>query len=263
MRNGFTLVEISIGLVIIGLVIGGVFVGRDLIEATKVRSVISQRDQFMTAVRTFQIKYGCLPGDCTNVARFGWTQPGVDNGCSPGNGLIESSNGVINSSDAVPGYETTHFWRQLSLAGLISETIQNPPTNTLASMGAPISGDTINRYFPSITDNKRVYWNAVSRTSTSEGKNYFALLGFQSVSQVFGGSGDYDTFAPFTPHFVRSIDQKTDDGTPGSGKVIGTQRQSYLIAHPASNNATDTGCRISATVYSTHSNRTCGVRFEW
>lgn len=57
-ETGFTLVELSIVLVIIGLIIGGVMVGRDLIKTSEVRSQISQIEEFKTAVNTFKVKYG-------------------------------------------------------------------------------------------------------------------------------------------------------------------------------------------------------------
>ena len=70
---GFTLVELSIVLVIIGLIIGGVLVGRDLITAATVRAQIAQIEKYQTAVNTFRGKYGYLPGDIPDpaVTQFG------------------------------------------------------------------------------------------------------------------------------------------------------------------------------------------------
>ena len=53
-QMGFTLIELSIVLVIIGLIVGGVLLGRDLIHAAEVRSVISDVERFRTAALTFQ-----------------------------------------------------------------------------------------------------------------------------------------------------------------------------------------------------------------
>src|ERR1019366_6843373 len=67
---GFTLIEMSIVLVIIGLIVGSVLVGRDLIRAAELRSVISEVEKYKTAVMTFKGKYDCLPGDCANATTF-------------------------------------------------------------------------------------------------------------------------------------------------------------------------------------------------
>src|SRR5580693_9186033 len=67
---GFTLIELSIVLVIIGLIIGGVLVGQDLINAAQARAIITDIERFNTAANTFESKYGCLPGDCVNATNF-------------------------------------------------------------------------------------------------------------------------------------------------------------------------------------------------
>src|SRR3954464_6311892 len=92
-RAGFTLIELSIVLVIIGLVIGGILVGNDLINAAAIRSQISQIEKYMTAYRTFQVKYGCLPGDCANAAAFGLPARGLYAGEGDGNGVIQGITG--------------------------------------------------------------------------------------------------------------------------------------------------------------------------
>src|SRR5580693_8599189 len=69
-RRGFTLIEMSIVLVIIGLIVGGTMVGQELVKASEARSFISTMQSFQSAFYTFQGKYDCLPGDCGNATTF-------------------------------------------------------------------------------------------------------------------------------------------------------------------------------------------------
>lgn len=69
-RSGFTLIELAIVMVVIGLIVGGILVGRDLIEAAGIRATVSDVEKLKTAIRTFQTKYNCLPGDCPNASDF-------------------------------------------------------------------------------------------------------------------------------------------------------------------------------------------------
>src|ERR1700712_2724582 len=92
--QGFTLIELSIVLVIIGLIVGGVLVGQDLVRAAAVRAQISQIEKYNTAVNTFYGKYGYLPGDIKDpdATRFGFASRnpnGGQPGNADGNGLIQ------------------------------------------------------------------------------------------------------------------------------------------------------------------------------
>jgi type II secretory pathway pseudopilin PulG len=90
--GGFTLIELSIMLVIIGLIIGGVLVGQSLISAATVRAQITQIEKYNTAANTFYGKYGYLPGDIPDptASSFGFASRGVNAGEGDGNGVIES-----------------------------------------------------------------------------------------------------------------------------------------------------------------------------
>jgi prepilin-type N-terminal cleavage/methylation domain-containing protein len=62
-RNGFTLIEVAIVLVIIGLLLGGILKGQELITGARVRNLISQQDGIKAAFFGFQDRYRALPGD--------------------------------------------------------------------------------------------------------------------------------------------------------------------------------------------------------
>jgi prepilin-type N-terminal cleavage/methylation domain-containing protein len=123
-RAGFTILELSVVLVIIGLITASILGGQNLIDAAKIRAQIGQIDQFNTAVGMFQVKYGSLPGDinATDAATYGFvSRPGAGEvGLGDGNGIIEASTaGWTNGHDAawLCG-ETAMFWNDLGTAKL-------------------------------------------------------------------------------------------------------------------------------------------------
>lgn len=124
--SGFTLIELSIVLVIIGLIVGGVLVGKDMIRAAQHRKIISEVDGFETAAHTFYDKYRCLPGDCNMATRFwGTTSVGstqvTSGSCyptlQPGPYTDRTCDG--NGNGAIDLYmESALAWQHLSLAKL-------------------------------------------------------------------------------------------------------------------------------------------------
>ena len=129
-RSGFTLIELSIVLVIIGLVVGGVMVGKDLIYAARIRAQITQIEKYNTAVNTFNVKYNAIPGDmeASVAAANGFATRAGTEGRGDGNGLLEGS---ASGSSNVCG-ETALFWNDLVTAGLIGENIAKTTTATIA-----------------------------------------------------------------------------------------------------------------------------------
>lgn len=120
-QQGFTLVEIAIVLVIIGLLVGGVMVGKDLISGGEVAKQAAQISQYKTAVSSFRDKYNGLPGDLTAATanRFQMITRSGTAGHGDGNGFIEGC--AYNARNA--GCETLLFWTDLSFAGLISPSL--------------------------------------------------------------------------------------------------------------------------------------------
>ena len=123
-ERGFTLIELSIVLVIIGFIVGGILVGKDLINSAATRQQIAQITQFQSAVYTFKGKYdGQIPGDMSKseAAMYGFTTRSGIQGRGDNNGLIEgynSNNGYPEESDIFSG-ETALFWNDLATAKLI------------------------------------------------------------------------------------------------------------------------------------------------
>lgn len=231
LRSGFTLIELSIVLVIIGLIVGSVLVGRDLIQASAIRATISQKEKFDTAVQTFRLKYNCLPGDCPNVAQFGWTQPFAGFGIVAGNGLIESTNGAAQASHIVPGAETAYFWRQLSLSNLIADAILEPKSTSLLGVDnlEILNPDALRNYLPVSKLNEATFWMVYNMNS----QNYYSMFGLIKVQF------SYDPKYTFSPVVARQIDQKIDDGMPYTGNVFGLRVSFFYINVVADGNCAD------------------------
>ncbi|HEX7465879.1 MAG TPA: prepilin-type N-terminal cleavage/methylation domain-containing protein, partial [Usitatibacter sp.] len=87
-QSGFTLVEIAIVLVIIGLLLGGILKGQELINSAKVKNLANDFRVIPTYIYAYQDKFRALPGDDKGVvAHLGTTVPPVVPG--DGNGVID------------------------------------------------------------------------------------------------------------------------------------------------------------------------------
>ncbi len=114
--NGFTLIELAIVLVIIGLLLGGVLKGQELIESARVRSIISQLDSLKAAYYAFQDKYQFAPGDYPGHLAYA-NLSGIANAQVGGNG-----DGVVR--DTSQAREGLLAWVHLTRANLIAGNYQ-------------------------------------------------------------------------------------------------------------------------------------------
>lgn len=112
-HKGFTLVEVAIVLVIIGLILGGVFKGQALIDNARVRAVATELAGFQTAWLAFADRYRAVPGD------FAGADSQIDSDASPGNG-----NGRLDDAR-----ERAGVWQQMALAGFISGRFDGAAAN--------------------------------------------------------------------------------------------------------------------------------------
>jgi prepilin-type N-terminal cleavage/methylation domain-containing protein len=128
-QSGFTLVEIAIVLVIIGLLLGGVLKGQELINSAKVKNFAQDFKQVPLFIYGYQDKYKRLPGDDGGaVARFGATT--VDG----------NADGTINGNYNSPTLtdESVRFWQHVRLAGLAAGSTD---FTSLATANLPTNAD--------------------------------------------------------------------------------------------------------------------------
>ena len=116
-RRGFTLVEIAIVLVIIGVLLGGVLKGQELINNARVKNLANEFRSTQTAIFAFQDKFRALPGDYAGAAAT-WPS-GSPASSGDGNGIIA-------------GAETTQAWDHLRRAGLLTGSGAATPVNTFS-----------------------------------------------------------------------------------------------------------------------------------
>ena len=125
-QTGFTLVEIAIVLVIIGLLLGGILKGQEMITQAKIKNIINDFNGITAAMNSYQDRYRALPGDDAGATR--WTGTVAGNG----NGILNSAAAAAAQYKNPPGAaasaaeEANLFWHHLRLAGFVAGATTYP-----------------------------------------------------------------------------------------------------------------------------------------
>jgi prepilin-type N-terminal cleavage/methylation domain-containing protein len=231
-KKGFTLIELSVVLVVIGLIIGGILVGRVLIKSAEINSLISQKQEYETAVNAFKLKYGYLPGDMPpdKASQLGFfTFTGARAGKTTNYyGNYGNDDGMISNWQGVDSGECTNecgpFWRHLSESGLIKGSYGKSSPNDLET-------DTANINFAGLPKNQIAHKmplalflppakyasnafigvSSLDNTSFEIPKNAFYFLTQSTPAKLV---------QTMTPSDMYTIDSKIDDGLPNTGKIM-------------------------------------------
>jgi len=217
--SGFTLIEISIVLVIIGLIVGGVLVGQDLIRASENRAIISEAESYKTSVNTFRTKYNAIPGDIKNATDYF----GAKADCSDRTDFTNTCNGDGNGnlpsisviSTATVGNEMFLFWQHLARAGLVAGSF-NGVEGTLSEIDID---NGINTPYSKIRDAAFTARNEDHSNLASDFYGTFKI-DFGNYFAVGVNDGEWIRKAVVTPAQAYNIDKKIDDGKPAIGKFI-------------------------------------------
>ena len=214
LRHGFTLVELSIVLVILGLLVGGVLSGQSLIRAAELRSVTADFSRFNTAIFAFRDKYFSFPGDMVNATSF-WgiaAGSGSDSTCYT---TASTTKATCNGNgDGLIGYDTTNYfyeahraWQHLANAGMI-EGSYNGQGNVQCIPGTHCPRSRISN-------------TGYSLMNISMGGSFGELFSssFNGNHIIFGAPADITRQVALKPEEAWNIDTKMDDGRPDQGSL--------------------------------------------
>jgi prepilin-type N-terminal cleavage/methylation domain-containing protein len=216
-NKGFSLVELSIVLVILGLLVGGVLTGKSLIRAAELRSITTDHDRFVAAVQIFNEKYQAFPGDMTNATTF-WgaaaacpgthLQPSTDATTCNGDGNGRVFGGTATSN------ESYRFWQHLANAGLISGTysgVTGGGANDFTSVEA-------NSPTGKISNQLWFVWHWVN-PMVSGGTWFDGEYGNRLSTGRMAADGEPGG-GLLTGEELWGIDKKIDDGKPAKGAAM-------------------------------------------
>lgn len=209
MKNrGFTLIELSVVIVIIGLIVAGIIAGQALVEQAKIRSIVADVNKYRTAMQTFIIKYDAVAGDMTNGASF-------FSGVHDGNGNRRIGSLYTESRSA---------WRSFYEAGLIAiryDGMEDAPGAATQGPGGwhpttPLKGESAFVWHsdPVTYTNGNMSIGLPYPELNMASRHTLRLAAYNSASSHFFGRGS------ISPKWAHNIDQKLDDGVAYTGKVV-------------------------------------------
>ena len=205
-QKGFTLVELAIALVVIGLLLGGILKGQEIIENGKITATVRMLENMQSAVAMFDSAYDALPGDIKDPAtRIPDCTTALCNVTGNGNRRV---NYIRTSTDRDVPEEQYNFFPHMTKAGFL----KYPEGGATAP--AADDEEAWAKFVPSlpIDDIKiTVYWTLRSWGGTTFSQppgNYFEVIRFPSNTRKMTGKQ------------VFAIDEKIDDGKPLTGNFV-------------------------------------------
>lgn len=203
-EGGFTLVELAIVMIIIGLLIGGILKGQELIANSQVTATIAQIKGIDAATSTFRDKYASLPGDMNPANRLSNCTAAPCSTAGNANGRIE--NGAAAAAGAAPaiGNESVVAFSHMAAADLVSGIESSGGALTYgqalpeAKLGGGFNG---------------IEYTAANLTQAQAARAGHYLVMTGAVGAVGAATG------AITAARAAQIDRKLDDGLPNTGSV--------------------------------------------
>lgn len=219
--RAFSLAELSIVLVILGLLTGGILAGQSLIRAAELRNFTAQINRYTSATYSFRDRYMALPGDMRNATAF-WGaadgSTGLTTAC-----LNATASGTCNgdASGALSMISNSHerfrYWQQLTLAGLI-EGSYSGVTGPLSAGDVVREGNVPGTRLSSTSVITAQSPGTISNTHTWMFPGNYGAIAFMLGEDTNDGNFDGDT-ATLIAEDAWNIDAKQDDGKPGTGRI--------------------------------------------
>src|SRR5437879_5541775 len=140
-RQGFTLVEIAIVLVIIGLLLGGILKGQEMITQAKIKNVVADFSGVSAAYYGYQDRYRAIPGDDPNAGAR-WTTAPTPAQSGDGNGIVGGTyNNACPAAIVAASPESCKWWDDLRRAGFVSGNGAQQPFNAVTGQIGVQTGD--------------------------------------------------------------------------------------------------------------------------
>lgn len=213
-KAGFTLLELSIVIVIIGLIVAGISAGQSLVTQANLRSIITDKDKYTVMINSFYMQYDALPGDMVNAQSY-W---GVS---------VDNGDGDRSIEWVTTPREVFMAWQHLGAAGLVDDTYASTPD--YAVVGTNVPAASFNGSCWSFADGDAFPAGYLYATTTT------LNLG------VPGPSADHCVRVFYTPAQAYSIDVKVDDGLITSGTMMARVDQNASCTDGSAYNLDETG----------------------
>lgn len=224
-QKGFSLVELSIVIVIIGLIVSSVLVGQDLVRGAEIRALVADYERFNQAGATFRERFNGLPGDRRTSGTYGFGAAATEGTLST-NGVSED--GILqdlNDAQADNSGEFVMFWNQLAESDLLAG----------AYNGLAIDSEDLSDTLPQAKGGG--YWGTFS-----DGTDNYYIHG-----ATYNGADDtYATTDIISPRDLSNLEQKIDDNRPGRGIVRARDGHATAPLTAADSAGTD-ACTDAAT----------------
>jgi prepilin-type N-terminal cleavage/methylation domain-containing protein len=239
MSRGFTLVEIAIVLVIIGLLIGGVLRGQELLNSARINTISSQQSAIKTAYFGFLDRYKALPGDLSAAQTIlinSSTAPASAAG--DGNILLADSAAFFNNI-AQAGF--------ITCANCAALSIVTPGTGgAAATYTPPATGLSGSNTLVNVFGQPLVFQynsGATAGSTAANGSSTAGSINFMSVTTTEGGAPTLTTGPMIASNLLAELDRKSDDGNPAGGSFRYTDIVATTsTAAPFVSNTASSGC---------------------